>query len=116
VKNRAFSILELIIVLVIVAILTTIGVAGAYNWKSLEDKKNTRLILRAIQLAEWDYKIRTETCSDSWKDLEVGNPNKPERLHNFSIVCSPTFVGKACRKRQPSKCMTIDLFGKITEY
>ena len=115
-NNRAFNLLELIVVVIIIGILSTMGIVLYNNWRDTEDKKNTRLILKAIQLAEWDYNARTETCSTSWNDLEVGDPNKPNRNHAFSIECSPSFLGKGCRKRNPSKCMTIDLYGNITEY
>ncbi|MFA5362520.1 MAG: type II secretion system protein [Candidatus Omnitrophota bacterium] len=114
VNRRALTLTEILLVMIIMGILITLAVVSAGVIKAQEDEKNARRILSALQKAAWDYSVRTESCTEDLEVLEIGDPNKISPLYTYRISCSPDFSAKACKKKDPDSCITIDKYGEFS--
>jgi len=113
VNKKSVTLFEITIVLVILAVIYGITTISFNSWKEKEDARNARVILKALQRAEWDYFERTEVCAGI-EELGIGNPNTSSSPYSYAVICAPAFSIKACRKNNPSNCMTIDKFGEFS--
>jgi len=105
-----FTSIELLIAAIILGILVSLGIPMIVKWIEKEFEKDAKMILEEIRKAEYDYYIRTESCTTNFKQLGIDNPNKADKFYQYTIYCNP-FRAVARRK---NRCIQIDLFGRIT--
>ncbi|MCD6228912.1 MAG: prepilin-type N-terminal cleavage/methylation domain-containing protein [Candidatus Omnitrophica bacterium] len=112
---RAFTVLELILVLIILGILMSLGVITFNKWAEREYEENMKVNLRVIQRALHDYKIRTGACSTDYKTLGIDNPETVDKFYSYQIECAPSIRISAVRKNNPQKCFQVGIIGEIKE-
>jgi type II secretory pathway pseudopilin PulG len=113
-SSEAVTLVELIIVITIVFILIAGGSFAFLKQKQISDRKNAKNILLTLQEAAWDYRARTQSCTSSFKDLDRPDPHSFDKVYKYTINC-PSFVIKACRKKAPDDCLSINLYGEFIE-
>lgn len=122
-KQRAFTLLELLIVIIILGILASIAMPRYLS--SIEKSRDAEAYvhLSTIRIAELDYYAEFHTYTNNFDLLNVDNPNNLEkppvgtRLFDYSIEAeAPTNTFTAIASRQAGDTqhtITIDHHGRV---
>lgn len=113
VRRWSFTLVEVMIVLVIIAILVSMGATIAFNSWERQIELNAKVYLGVLQRAVYDYYVRTKACSSNYEILGIADPNRKDEYYNYTIICGSPIEIRAQRKTDPSKCFCVGLFGEI---
>jgi prepilin-type N-terminal cleavage/methylation domain-containing protein len=83
--SLAFTLAELIIVLIIIGITATISVLGFHIGVKNEYEKNAKIKLEAIYSAEQDYFAWKNNYTADWTALNMEDPNANDAQYTFTI-------------------------------
>jgi len=116
-KNKAVTLLELFIVLVIIAVLAGIGIVGWQAAIEREHEKNAKIILKSCWQAEQSYFAWRNRYTSQWPLLEIDNPNVTDKFYSYDIIkaTTSTLTIRATRKGTNTG-FQIDRDGVITSF
>jgi len=116
-KNKAVTLLELFIVLVIIAVLAGIGIVGWQAAIEREHEKNAKIILKSYWQAEQSYFAWRNRYTSQWPLLEIDNPNVTDKFYSYDIIeaTTSTLTIRATRKGTNTG-FQIDRDGVITSF
>ena len=105
--NKGFSLLELIIVVIVVALL--VAMSMPFLMKSIEKSRTGEAIaaLNIIRMAEKDYFIDNAVFTATIGNLNIENPNNPtNKYFSYTIQsviggANPDFTARAIRNAGP---------------
>ncbi len=114
-KKRAFSLLEIIIVFILLSIIITFAANTYLRQKERADKESAILILTTLQQEARDYYLRTRSYPSSFDRLNINNPNNYDDAYTYSISGAGGFRIRACRRGDSDACIAINIHGHIVE-
>ncbi|MDD5668413.1 MAG: prepilin-type N-terminal cleavage/methylation domain-containing protein [Candidatus Omnitrophica bacterium] len=116
-KKKGFSLLELIVTLVLIAIVS--GIAGT-GWRHYVDKErqdNAKSSLKLLWQAEESYFAWKNAYTTDWNSLAIEDPGKTDKFYTFKVERAEarSLVISATRKGTNSG-FKIDQDGTITQF
>lgn len=116
-EKRSITVLELIIVLVIISIISSVCFVTWLAQLEKEYADNARITLRMLWQAEEDYFVWKNAYTSDWALLEIDNPNLSDKFYAYAITQASgrNLLIQATLRTRPSKHFTINQDGVITE-
>lgn len=116
-KKQGVTLLELMIVVIIIGIISSISLV---TWQAQLEKEyadNAKAILKMLWQAEQSFFVWKNGYTNDWQALEIDNPNNSDRFYNYTIEqpTSTTLLIKAQRKGKATG-FTIDQNGTIASF
>mgnify|MGYP001595454937 CR=1 FL=1 len=120
---QAFTLLELLIVVIILGILAAIALPQYIRTIDRGRASEAIIHLGTIRTGEIEYYAQHRSYTEDWGRLEIDNPNElpnppvGTRIFNYSItVAAPdTFTASAVNPLS-GEVVTMNEFGRITRY
>ncbi len=84
-RRRAFTLTELVVVLIIVGILATIAISGWQAQIEREYEANARATLNALLRAEHNFFAWKGRFTSDWTTLEIDDPNNSDSAYNYTL-------------------------------
>jgi len=106
--KRAFTLLELMVVVIIIAILATIGYV---SWQAQLEKRradNAQIILRAACHAEQIFYSWQNKYTDNWDALDISNPNNIDPYYTYTISGTPSSLTITAQRKGKTEGFCID--------
>lgn len=110
---KAVTVLELIIVVVIIGVLSTISIISSPGFV---DERQAKTTLKIIWQAEKDYFAYKSSYTNSWRDLNLSDPNHMPGNYEYSFEdVGANLIVRATRKGTGSG-FEIDRDGNISTF
>jgi Tfp pilus assembly protein PilE len=114
-KPPAFTIVEICIVLVILAILAGVAISGYSGFREYGNKKDAKIKLKLIYSAQENFYSFQNTFTADWDKLAIQKPDDDNYIFEIISADSSTLNIKATRVGT-DKGFFIDESGNIQEF
>jgi len=116
-RRRAFTLPEIVVVMIITGILATIAIT---NWRApleREYEANARATLDAVLRAEQNLYAWKGAFTSKWTTLEIDDPNNTDTAYSYALenVTPGTLSIRATRKNQ-GRGLIMNQDGVITKF
>jgi type IV pilus assembly protein PilE len=116
-RQSAFSMTELLLVLIIIGVLATVAVVGWQPAVEKEYKDNAKATLKALLRAQETFFSWKGRYTNNWTSLEIDDPNVSDNAYNYTLenVTGDSLFIRATR-RGNGYGVIIDQDGNIAEF
>lgn len=115
--RKAFTLTELVVVVIIIGILVTIAISHWQAPLEREYEANARAILSALLRAEHNFFAWKGRFTSDWTALAIDDPNNSDTAYNYSLenVTENSLIMRATRRKQ-GYGLTMDQDGNINTF
>lgn len=115
-QKHAFSLIELVVLIVIIGILATISYA---SWQGQLEKRhadNAKVLLKASWQAEQIFYSWKDRYTANWSDLDIGDPNTTDTYYMYEITGTPDSLTITATRKGGTTGFAIDKEGNLTSF
>jgi prepilin-type N-terminal cleavage/methylation domain-containing protein len=93
--KKAFTLVELIIVIVIIGILASIGIPRFTGAIRMAKESEAKAILGAIRSSQLRYELENGSYTTDINNLDIDLPSNPTEYYTYSAIDSSPNIGQA---------------------